>query len=97
VGCTIYHQQQLDFETEGVRMVNLRKQFCLDLTAHIRSLHENNHIVILMGDFNEDCNTSGNQISDMLRESGMINIMRLYKGEEFNMPNTYDRGKIVST
>jgi hypothetical protein len=30
-GCTIYHQQQLDFEVEGQCMVNLRKQFCADL------------------------------------------------------------------
>jgi hypothetical protein len=91
-GCTIYHQQQMDFEVEGKRMVNLRKQFCTDMTRYVQKLHENNHVVILMGDFNEECDKAGNQIDNMLRDSGLINVMSLSKGENFTMPNTYDRG-----
>jgi hypothetical protein len=72
-GCTIYHQQQMDFEAEGSRQTNLRKQFCVDMTKYVQRLHESNHIVILMGDFNEDCNESGNQINTMLKDSGLVN------------------------
>jgi hypothetical protein len=93
VGCTIHHQQQLDFEIEGKRMVNLRQQFCQDLTKHIRFLHDHNHTVVLMGDFNEDCSLSGNQIDNMLRESCLINVMKVQHGDDCVMPNTYDRGK----
>jgi hypothetical protein len=46
-----------------------------------------------MGDFNEDCNLEGNQISNLLRDSNLINVMTLKSSEGCPMPNTYDRGK----
>jgi hypothetical protein len=46
-----------------------------------------------MGDFNEDCALSGNQIDNMLHECCLINVMNLHHGADFVMPNTYDRGK----
>jgi hypothetical protein len=66
VGSTIFHQQQLDFDEEDKRHINLCKCFCSDLTTLIQSLHEDNHIVVLLGDFNEDLNLLGGQMDTML-------------------------------
>ncbi len=95
VGCTIYHQQQLDFEEEGKRMINLRKQFCSDMVMTVRDLHLKGHIVILMGDFNEDLNIQGNQINTMLRDCGLTNVITYVHGTSDPLPPTYDRGKNV--
>jgi hypothetical protein len=92
-GNTVYHQQQLDFEEEGKRHVNLRKLFCSDLAQYVRSLHTNNHIVILMGDFNEDLNTDGGQINTMLRDCNLCNVFHCTQGLDITLPSTYVRGK----
>jgi hypothetical protein len=95
VGCAIYHQQQLDFEEEGLRMTNLRKQFCSDIVLTIQSLHQKGHIVILMGDFNEDLNICGNQVNTMLCDCGLVNVFTQVHGHNTPLPATYDRGKNV--
>jgi hypothetical protein len=91
-GCTVYHQQQLDFEQRGKRMVNLQKQFCLDMVQYVRSLHEQCQIVILMGDFNKDFNQRGNQINTMLKDCGLVNVYTKAHDDKVKQPNTYDRG-----
>jgi exonuclease III len=91
-GCTVYHQQQLDFEQSGKRMTNLRKQFCLDMVQFVRSLHQQHQIVILMGDFNEDFNQSGNEINTMIKDCGLVNVYTKVHGDQAKQPNTYDRG-----
>jgi hypothetical protein len=93
VGCTIYHQQQLDFEEEGKRMINLWKQFCADMVTTVRNLHLKGHIVILMGDFNEDLNIQGNQINTMLQDCGLTNLITYVHCTDNCLPPTYDRGK----
>jgi hypothetical protein len=91
-GCTVYHQQQLDFEQQGHRQVNLRKKFCEDLIQYVPSLHEKGHTVILMGDFNEDFNVKGNQVNAMLRECGLVNVITKVHEDHRQLPNTYDLG-----
>jgi hypothetical protein len=93
VGCTISHQQQLDIEEEGSRMINLQKQFCSDIVSTIQSLHQNGHIVILMGDFNKDLNIRSNQVNTMLRDCGLVNVFTQVHGHNTPLPATYDRGK----
>ena len=95
VGCTIYHQQQLDIEEkeyEAEKDVDVRKRFRDDLKEFIRKQHSQGHIVILLADFNDDMNKSGNATNTFLRESGLKNVMAIRHGE-CNMPHTYDRGK----
>jgi hypothetical protein len=92
LGSTIYHQQQIDFEEEGQTNVDLRKRFCTDLTVTIRELHRQNHIVILMGDFNDDLNLTGGQINTMLRDCGLANVIHQAHGETVKLPPTYHRG-----
>jgi hypothetical protein len=91
-GSTIFHQQQLDFEDEGRHNIDLRKQFCLDMVSYVRDLHSQNHIVILMGDFNDDLNLSGGQVNTMLADCKLCNVMKLSKGEDITLPATYHRG-----
>jgi hypothetical protein len=93
VGCTIYHQHQLNFEEEGSRMTNLHKQFCSDIVSTIQNLHQNGNIVILMGGFNEDLNIRGNQVNTMLRDCGLDNVYTHVHGLNAPLPATYDRGK----
>jgi hypothetical protein len=92
VGSTIFHQQQIDFESEGLKNVDLRKRFCQDLTSTIRQLHSDNHIVILMGDFNDDLNVHGGQINTMLRDCGLANVVNQVYGSNIRLPHTYNRG-----
>jgi hypothetical protein len=92
VGSTIFHQQQIDFESEGQKNVDLRKCFCQDLTCTIRQLHSDNHIVVLMGDFNDDLNIYGGQINTMLRDCGLANAVNQVYGSDIQLPHTYNRG-----
>jgi hypothetical protein len=92
VGSTIFHQQQIDFESEGQRNVDLRKRFCQDLTCTIRQLHSDNHIVVLMGDLNDDLNVQGGQINTMLRDCGLANVANQVYGSNIQLPHTYNRG-----
>jgi exonuclease III len=92
-GGTVFHQQQLDFEEEGHRTVNLRKRFCLDMVSYVRDLHSKNNIVILMGDFNDDLNMPHCQINKMLRDCRLCNVMHCTQGDDFVLPATYHRGR----
>jgi hypothetical protein len=65
-GRTIYYQQQLDFEENGHRNVNLRTQFCNDMVKLVCDLHAKIHVVVLMGDFNDDLNLPSGQVNTML-------------------------------
>ena len=99
VGCTIYHQQQLDIEEkeyEAEKEVDVRKRFREDLKEFIRNQHSQGHTVILLADFNDDMNNFGNATNTFLRESGLKNVMTERHGEG-DMPHTYDRGKGVLT
>jgi hypothetical protein len=92
IGSTVYHQQQLDFKSKGQRNINLRKQFCRDITNVIQELHTWNHIVILMGDLNDDLNVQGGQINTVLQDCGLANVSHLVHGRDVQLPSTYHRG-----
>jgi hypothetical protein len=92
VGCTIFHQQQLDFEENNTYNVDLQKQFILDMTNFVQSLHSEGHTLILMGDMNDDLNDANGDISNMLRACGLTNIMKAAFGKETRLPPTYVRG-----
>ncbi len=92
IGSTVYHQQQIDFEEAGQKNVHLRKRFCEDLINTIRELHSQNHIVILMGDFNDDLNMPGGQVNTMLRDCGLKNVIHKIHGDQTLLPATYHRG-----
>ena len=95
VGYTIYHQQQLDIketEYEAKKDIDVRKRSREDSKEFINNQHSKGHIVILMADFNNDMNNSGNATNTFLRESSLINVMTLRHGE-CEMPHTYDRGE----
>jgi hypothetical protein len=91
-GGTIYHQQQLDYEEEGRRQVNLRSQFCIDMVNFVRELHSTNHTVILMGDFNDDLNLEDGQVNKMLRDCKLCNVIKCVQSDDVPLPATYHRG-----
>jgi hypothetical protein len=92
-GGTVFHQQQLDFEEDNQRHVNLCKQFCIDLTLLIQRLHSSNHIVVLLGDFNDDLNLDTGQINILMRDCGLVNTIHTVEGVHNKLPPTYHRGK----
>jgi hypothetical protein len=92
-GGTIYHQQQLDFEENDICHVNLRAQFCKDMVKLVRELHSKNHIVILMGDFNDNLNLPSGQVNTMLRDCCLRNTIIDSTRQCGSLPSTYDHGK----
>jgi hypothetical protein len=92
IGSTVFHQQQLDFEEEGLKQVNLRKQFCKDMVQYVRDLHSKNQIVILLGDFNDDLNLAGGQVNTMLRDCNLSNVCTNRHDDIIKLPATYHRG-----
>jgi exonuclease III len=93
VGTMIYHQQQLDFEEDNSRNVQLRKQFCTDMVALVRQLHSDNHTVVLLGDFNDDLNLESGQVTNMLLDCGLKNTIHVTRGDDTILPPTYSRGR----
>jgi hypothetical protein len=63
------------------------------MTDLVRKLHSTNHIVILLGDFNDDLNVEKGRVNKMLRDSGLRNTINMTNKENTRLPSTYYRGR----
>ena len=70
-----------------------RKAFIHDLDEFLKSIHEENHEIILMMDANECMHEKASKIRNVITKHGLTDIHRLNHGEHDPQEwNTYNRG-----
>ena len=88
-GGTIRAQQEKDLLQETGKHLDPREQVLRDLQDFIIKLHGKGHLVILLGDMNDDLQTSS-RVNQFLNQSNLKNIMCCK--HEMPLPRTHDRG-----
>jgi hypothetical protein len=67
-----------------------RAQLLHDLGEFIATLHEDSHIILLMGDMNSDVQNDA-EVQQFLQDNNLYNVITVRHGDE-KLPSSYDQG-----
>lgn len=88
---TLYEQQRALYRAAGIDNPNPRRLFIHDLAQYVSELHQAEHDIILMGDFNEEVGLDAHGMQVVLDAGGLTDCHVYRHGLETEQP-TYARG-----
>ena len=88
---TTYSQQVRMMRLDGVLDPDPRKAFIQDLKSLVQNLRQDNHDIILMGDFNESIGVKPQEMASVMHEGELTDVFCYKHGIDQEKP-TYARG-----
>jgi len=91
IGNTAWHQQRLALDAQGQHDIHPRTAFINDMITFINRLLQQDHDVIIGGDFNDTISRHNSGILKLIMQTGLVDIWQHYHPAHTTF-NTYSRG-----
>jgi hypothetical protein len=91
IGNTAWHQQRLALDAHGHHDTHPRTAFINDLITFINSLRQQDHDLIIGGDFNDTISRNNSGILKLIMQTGLVDIWQ-HRHPSHQPFNTYARG-----
>ena len=72
IGHTAWHQQRIKLNEQGRTHIHPRQAFVADLTTSIQTFQQNNHDIIIAGDFNETTEKHNSGILKIVTTTNLV-------------------------